>query len=145
MTAKPKHLIVYADDDADDRELMSEAFQKYKERVDVVLFNDGRAILRYLSRLDLSERKPCLIILDLNMPLAGGQEVTRQLRSMTAYAGTPVMFFTTSSDHRDLAFAEQYRAGFITKPLTFEQMDGITEMFIDACDRSIQYEIRSAL
>jgi len=144
MTAPSKHLIVYADDDADDRELMAEAFQKYRERVDLVLFNDGAAILRYLSRLGLSERKPCLIILDLNMPLADGQEVTRQLRSMPAYAETPIMFFTTSSQHSDHTFAERHDAGFITKPLTFTQMDGITEKLIDACDRSIQYEIRSA-
>lgn len=145
MTSTPKHLIVYAEDDADDRELMAEAFEKYKEQVELVLFHDGAAILRYLTRLGLMERKPCLIILDLNMPIADGQEVTRQLRSMPPYAETPVMFFTTSSQNRDLAFAERYGAGFMTKPLTHAQMDGITEKLIDACDHSIQYAIRSAL
>jgi CheY-like chemotaxis protein len=140
--APPKHLIVYAEDDADDRELMQEAFEKYSHCVELMMFADGASILRYLSRLSLGGQKPCLIVMDLNLPLLDGQEVVQQLRTMPVYENTPIVFFTTSSQQRDQAFARNYRTGFITKPLTYRQMDAITEQLVDACEQGIQNQIR---
>ncbi len=142
MASIPKHLIVYVDDDADDRELMREAFEKYQDSVELVMFADGASVLRYLNRITLSQHQPCLIVLDINLPFFSGQEVFAKLRAIPDFARTPVMFFSTSSQHRDQAFADMNGAGFITKPLTYRQMNDVTERFIDACEHGIQGQIR---
>lgn len=144
MASIPKHLIVYAEDDADDRELMREAFEKYHHSVELVMFADGASILRYLNRITLSQHHPCLIVLDINLPFFSGQEVFTKLRDIPDFAHTPVIFFSTSSQQRDQVFADMNGAGFITKPLTYRQMNDITERMIDACEHGIQGQIRKS-
>ena len=49
----PKSLVLYADDDTDDLELVSEAFEKYASVIDLVTFSDGTSLLHYLQELSL--------------------------------------------------------------------------------------------
>ena len=43
----PKGLVLYADDDPDDIDLVSEAFSEYAQNVELVTFSDGIELLRY--------------------------------------------------------------------------------------------------
>jgi CheY-like chemotaxis protein len=138
----PTHVVVYADDDPDDIELVEDAFKRYANNVEVVTFRDASHALSYLkSQTDL-DPLPCLVILDINMPLMDGKEALIQLRQLERYEAIPVVLFTTSSQPVDAAFAKRYDAGFITKPLGYEQMEIITKQFIDRCNVETQKEIR---
>jgi CheY-like chemotaxis protein len=125
-----KSLVLYADDDADDRFLVTEAFSAHKEYIDLQVFSDGIDLLRYLKT---KQPKPCLIILDINMPKISGKDTLRILRTYKEFENTPVVLFTTSSQPEDSFFAQHFKAGFVTKPLNYHQMDIIIERFLDHC------------
>jgi len=139
MNSLPKNIIVYADDDPDDLDLVKEAFSKYSQNVELVTFDDGGSILAYLSSF---ENTPCLIILDINMPILDGKEVLVRLRKIDQYESTPVVLFSTSCLPTDKIFAGQYNAGVVAKPLAMQQMETITDLFIDHCTEDIRKRIR---
>lgn len=141
-SAAPKYIVFYADDDPDDLELVQEAFARYSNRVEVVTARDGNAALNYFSSLREDQPAPCLIILDVNMPMMNGKEVLKRLRDMLRFESVPVVLFTTSSLPQDQHFAQKYGAGFVTKPLDYTQMELITELFIDHCADEIKKSIR---
>lgn len=138
----PKNIVVYADDDPDDIELVEEAFRQFANNVEVLTFQNGSQALSYLKNLSDDDPAPCLIILDINMPVLNGKETLVRLRQLEKYEGVPAVLFTTSSMPLDKAFAQSYNAGFVTKPLGFEQMEIITRRFIDHCTEETQKKIR---
>ena len=138
----PKNLVVYADDDTDDLELVQDAFAQYSNNVDVKTFIDGGRTLSYLQTLAEQDVTPCLIILDVNMPVISGKEVLVRLREMDRFESVPVVLFTTSSLSADKSFASKYNAGFITKPIDVKQMEVITDEFINHCAEEIRDKIR---
>jgi CheY-like chemotaxis protein len=139
--ATPKNIVFYADDDTDDLELVQEAFERYANNVEVVTARDGVQALSYLQSLSEYPSAPCLIILDINMPLLNGKDVLRKIKDTPPLASVPVVLFTTSSSPLDKEFAKKYNAGFITKPLDVSQMQTITELFIDHCSDEVKRKI----
>jgi CheY-like chemotaxis protein len=137
-----KHIVLYADDDIDDLQLVVDAFSPYASMVEVITVNDGTEALAYLRNLAPSDPIPCLIILDINMPRLSGKDTLVQLRKMERFHSVPVMLFTTSSLLRDKEFAAEYDAGFLTKPIDVRQMDVITGRFISHCSNEVQENIR---
>lgn len=140
--AVSRNIIVYVDDDKDDVDLIRESFEKYTQNVELVTFLDGYEALNYLTSIAHSSTRPCLIILDLNLPGLDGKQILRTLRTVDAYKETPVVLFTTSSQPHDKVFAREYNAGFITKPLNYTQMDRITEQLVEHCSDEIKKTIR---
>jgi CheY-like chemotaxis protein len=138
----PRNIVLYADDDVDDLQLVEEAFSNYTQNVEVVTFTDGVKALSYLENLKQFDPKPCLIILDINMPRISGKEVLREIRKTDQFKDTPVVLFSTSSMKQDKEFAEKLNAGFITKPIDLRQMQMITGEFIEHCTDEIKKNIR---
>lgn len=141
----PKNVVFYADDDADDLELVQDAFARFTNNVEVVTAKDGVQALSYLQSLGDDSPTPCLIILDINMPLMNGKEVLRRIRTMSKFDSVPIVLFTTSSSPQDKEFAKKYEVGFVTKPLDVSQMQMITELFIEHCSDKIKRNIRKRL
>jgi CheY-like chemotaxis protein len=137
-----KNIVLYADDDPDDLELVQDAFARYSKNVEVVSFMDGASALSYLQALSSLDPLPCLVILDVNMPMLNGKEVLVRLRQLERYQSVPVVLFSTSSQPQDKSFAGRYNAGFVTKPLDVKQMEVITDQFIDHCAQEIRNKIR---
>lgn len=134
--------MLYADDDRDDLELVKDAFAQYSNNVDVVTVMNGSEALSYLDQLSAFDPTPCLIILDINMPVFNGKEVLVKIRQMDRFKSLPVVLFSTSSQPTDINFARRYDAGFITKPLDMQQMEIITDQFIEHCTEEIRKKIR---
>jgi len=140
-----KNIVFYADDDVDDLELVQDAFDRYTNNVEVVTAKDGVQALSYLSSINDHTPTPCLIILDINMPMLSGIDVLKKIKEMPAVASVPVILFTTSSSNLDKDFAKRYNAGFVTKPLDISQMEVITELFVEHCSDEIKKNIRKRL
>ena len=141
----PKNIVFYADDDTDDLELVRDAFDKFTNNVEVVTAKDGVQALAYLQSLNDFTLAPCLIILDVNMPLLNGRDVLKKIKEMPPISSVPVVLFSTSSSTLDKEFAKKYNAGFVTKPLDISQMEMITELFIDHCSDEIKRSVRRNL
>ena len=141
----PKNIVFYADDDLDDLELVKEAFAQYSKSVEVMTATDGSKALSHLSNLKKYDALPCLIILDINMPVINGKEVLLHLREMDHFQEVPVVIFSTSSQPADKNFAKRYNAGFITKPIDVKQMSFIAEQFIEHCTDEVKNKIREQM
>ena len=141
----PKHIVLYADDDTDDLMLVQEAFANYANNVEVVTASDGTEALSYLESLSPLDPAPCLIILDVNMPRMNGKEALKEIRRRERFDEIPVALFTTSSLPLDKAFAERYKARFITKPIDVSQMAIIADQFVSHCTDEIKRNIQKRI
>jgi len=138
------HLVLYADDDADDIKFVEDSFSETTSNIELITTYNGRDLIKYLEGLNHYDPDPCLIILDVNMPLLNGKETLMKIRQMDRFQNIPVVLFTTSSTEFDKSFARKYNAGFITKPLDNRQMKNITDQFIDHCTDQVKNTIRKS-
>jgi len=138
----PKHLVLYADDDTDDHALIREAFDEFSSLIELITFVDGVELLRYIESLAPLQPQPCLIILDVNMPLLDGKQTLRRLREMEEFKAIPVVLFTTSTLPSEIAFAKAYDAGFVTKPLHARQIHLLVDQFVEHCSDDIKENIK---
>ena len=138
----PKSLVLYADDDHDDRQLLREAFQLYAPNVELVVFNDGVELLGFVETIDPLQAAPCLFIIDINMPRLDGKETLKRLREMDIVSEVPAVLFSTSSLPADQLFARGLQAGFVTKPLHTNQVHMIIDEIIDHCSEETKNNIR---
>jgi CheY-like chemotaxis protein len=137
-----KSLVLYADDDPDDRMLIKEAFHNYTQSIELKTFNDGIDLLKYVEHSYEFEPLPCLVILDINMPRMNGKEVLRKIRSIQEYDEVPVILFSTSTLPSEMAFARSFDAGFLTKPLYTEQIYQLVDRMIDHCSDDVKRNIK---
>lgn len=137
-----KSLVLYADDDADDRDLLTEAFNEFSTVIDLLTFTTGLELLSFLYHLDPLQLSPCLIILDVNMPAMDGKQVLQKIRMSEGFAEVPVVLFTTSTLPSEAAFASAYGAGFVTKPLHSKQINQIIHQLIDHCGDEVKEKVR---
>lgn len=129
-----KHTIVYAEDDFDDVQFVRECFRKYDSKIDLVHAPNGDDAITTLKNLHRNGVVPCLIILDINMPLMDGRQALVRIKANTDLKKVPVVMFTTSSSHLDKEFALKWGADFITKPLKYSEVEGLAEEFVKRCD-----------
>ncbi len=140
--AVPKSIVVYVDDDPDDISLIEQSFMNLSKNIEIVTFQEGNHALSYLQNIGFQDPTPCLIILDINMPGLNGRDLLIRMRDNDHFKNVPIVLFSTSSSLRDKEFAKRYNAGFITKPLLLDQMNAITDQFIEHCSEEHQKNIR---
>lgn len=74
------------------------------------------------SLRDPAQAKPCIILLDLNMPVMGGIEFLRVVKQDAALKRIPVVVLSTSDEPEDkLASFDLGVAGYIRKPLDYRE------------------------
>ncbi|MGF1533467.1 MAG: response regulator [Bernardetiaceae bacterium] len=119
-------VILYADDDPEDRMLAQDAFEDSRIKGELRFVNDGEELLAYLHRKPpfVNPREfplPQLILLDLNMPRKDGREVLKEIKTHQNLRHIPIIILTTSRAEEDIA--RTYGLGgnsFITKPVTYD-------------------------
>lgn len=123
---KVKHRVVIVDDDADDREIIKDAFMNSADEHDYVFIENGDKLLEYLQQ-NVVHELPSLILLDLNMPGKDGRETLKEIKTDDRYQKIPTVVLTTSSSHRDKTIAYELGANcFVTKPDTFNKLVDLT-------------------
>lgn len=138
----PKSLVLYAEDDEDDKHLVVEAFNEHAKNVELLTFSDGIELMDYVKQMNLRQPLPCLFILDINMPRLNGKETLRRLRNTIGFSDIPAVIFTTSTMPADEQFAQRFNAGFITKPIVTQQVFPIIDQIIDHCSDEVKNRIR---
>src|SRR5688572_111515 len=112
--------ILYADDDADDREIFCEAIKEINPAIKVVLGKDGEETLKILS---VQKELPQVIFLDINMPKMDGIECLIKLKSDDRLKGIPVIIYSTTSNKNDQTkIALLGASDFILKGNSFESV-----------------------
>jgi CheY-like chemotaxis protein len=120
--------ILMADDDADDRLMVREAFEESRLNNDLRFVNDGAELLDYLFRRGqfadpAKAPRPGLILLDLNMPKIDGREALKAIKDDPNLRTIRVVVMTTSKAEEDIC--RSYNLGaesYVTKPVTFTSL-----------------------
>jgi CheY-like chemotaxis protein len=133
-----KHTIVYAEDDADDVQLVNECFASYNSAIEVLHAPNGQEAIELLHELDTKSIIPCLIILDINMPVLDGKQTLVKIKNLPKFKDIPTVLFTTSNGKMDIAFAKNWGADFITKPLRYEEISVLAEEFSKRCSEEMK-------
>jgi CheY-like chemotaxis protein len=125
-------LILLVDDDPDDLMLIKEAINSVDGKFDYQEATDGRHALNFLRALDSVDKHPCLIVLDINMPVLGGRDLLAIIKNDQGLKHIPVVVFTTSSNPADAEYCTQFGVELITKPFDMTKL-------IEAARRLISY------
>lgn len=128
------HTILWADDDPDDRHLISDIVTTYNEQYRVKEAEDGCEVLRYLHGIQDSAQLPCLVVLDINMPKLTGFETLACIRKNAAWKDLKIAVFTTSSSKNDRQTCTAFGVPMFTKPATLDAFQQAVKTLLKLCD-----------
>lgn len=112
-------VILYIDDDADDRETFVEAVRSVDPVIQCETVIDGLEALSYLE----SNKLPDLIVLDINMPLMNGITCLAEVKGNADTAHIPVIMFSTSGNASEMDECNRLGAyKCVVKPSTYAEM-----------------------
>ena len=112
--------ILIVEDDDDIRELTADMFRR--EGYDVLEAEHGERALEILDELPT---QPCLMLLDLMMPVMSGPELLHVLGESQRLASLPVVVVSAGGRPEDVPEARQ----FVRKPPSPEQLLAIAREF----------------
>ena|SRR5579875_1306974 len=129
-----KHKILWADDDLDDLLLVREILHETEHNFEIVEVHNGQQALDYLNKASKKNDFPCLIILDMNMPVLNGKDTLVILKNEAAYKDIPVVIFTTSNSEMDRLFCKKYGVEMITKPPEYTTLATSIRKLLSFCN-----------
>ena len=128
-----KHTVLWADDDPDDLFLMREVLERVDDQHNLVQAINGRQALNYLDAIHHPSDFPCIIILDINMPVLNGKETLAIIRSEERFNSIAVVVFTTSNSERDRQFCERFGVEMFSKPHTYADFEKMIGTLLTLC------------
>jgi len=108
------------EDDSVDAMTVKRAFKDLKVLNPLIITADGEEALKHLR--NKSNKKPCVILLDLNMPKMNGTEFLKIVKADEVLRKIPVVVLTTSKEESDIV--ESFKlsvAGYIVKPVDYKK------------------------
>ena len=112
--------VLLVEDDTIDAMTVRRAFKDLNLTNPLAHALNGEEALAYLE--DQENERPCVILLDLNMPKMNGIEFLKIVKADPALKRIPVVVLTTSNEERDIV--ESFRtsvAGYIVKPVDYRE------------------------
>jgi DNA-binding response OmpR family regulator len=96
------------------------ALRDLKVTNQLVSIGDGEEAIKYLRNENTI--KPCIILLDLNMPKMDGSEFLKIVKADKALKKMPVVILTTSNSECDVIESfERGAAGYMVKSVDYEK------------------------
>ena len=112
--------ILLVEDDQVDVMTVKRALKEIHVTNPVVNRENGEEALKYLR--DPKSAKPCIILLDLNMPIMNGIEFLQVVKHDALLKRTPVVVLTTSEEQQDKVNSFDLGvAGYMAKPVDYRQ------------------------
>ena len=129
-----KNTILWADDDADDLQMMREILIKNESSFEIIEVHNGKDALEHLQHLNESSSLPCLVILDINMPVMDGKETLSIIKQTQEYKSLPVVVFKTSDSELDKLYCKRMGVEMITKPPSFKTLESTVLKLLSFCN-----------
>jgi len=126
--------IFLAEDSPADVYLFREALKAHGVECDLLVFNDGRAAMSFLLRVEQDAAGPDIFVLDLNLPKIDGRAILKYLRDGSRFAQSPVLVLTSSQNHDDREESVRLGAnGYVQKAVNvndFLKIGGVVKAMI---------------
>lgn len=134
MQQIPNRTILYVDDDPDDTELFCEVVKEYHPEYKVKAANNGFEAIKQLHRGKSTHALPCLIVMDINMPIFNGKDAMLQIKRDNQFRTIPIVMFTTSPKQPgDSIFAEN-GVDIIQKPASYDLLKIVVDDLLSRCN-----------
>ena len=124
---------MFVDDDADDLLLIHDVLKDISAGYIIEEAHNGREALETLEKCLQEGALPCLIVLDINMPVMDGKETLVQIRRTEGFKEIPVVIFTTSKSELDKMFFQQYNVEMVTKPPSYSELEKVVRRLLLSC------------
>ena len=128
-TGEEQVLVLLVEDDPGDQKLIKTVIMSQSYGVNLMIASCGESAMNYLQMCKEDSgkcRKPCLILLDLNMPGMGGKEFLRKVKADDELCAIPVVIVTTSDSEADIRECYGLQAaGYIQKSAVPEEFNEI--------------------
>ena len=112
--------ILLVEDDRVDTMTVKRALKDLKVTNQLICTTNGEEALEYLR--DETKKKPCVILLDLNMPKVNGIEFLKIAKADDELKKIPVIVLTISREERDVVESFNLSvAGYIVKPTDYKK------------------------
>jgi chemotaxis family two-component system response regulator Rcp1 len=122
--------VLLVEDSSGDVRLTREAFREADASINVHVASDGVEAMAFLRRegIHAGAPRPCLILLDLNLPKMGGLEVLGEIKKDPELQAIPVVILTTSERQADVTKCYELRANcYLNKPVQWDGFSAIIE------------------
>lgn len=125
--------ILCVDDDYDDRTFFCEAINVADPEIEIVQVENGIDAMQFLEHAKMENRLPCLIVLDINMPLLDGKQTLMRIQQDSLLRELQVIVFTSSQNPNDNAFFKSKGVNLVVKPYDVRLFEEIAREFVSAC------------
>lgn len=120
MDMKTDEAILLVEDDVVDAMTVKRALKDLNVTNKLIVKGNGEEALAYLR--DENNERPCIIILDLNMPKMNGIEFLRAVKQDEQLRRIPAVVLTTSKGEQDrFQTFDLSIAGYMIKPVEYPQ------------------------
>ena len=110
--------ILFVDDDIDDREFFLDALSYVDATLKCVL---ARNCEEAIEKLNVAEKLPAYIFLDIHMPAMGGKNCLKYIKGDQKFSQCKVVMYSTSADQLTMEeYKELGATYFLIKPATFK-------------------------
>ena len=127
---QPNKLILCVEDDEDDCTWIEEAAHNFDPSIRVVFKPNGQEGLDFLREQQQKKDLPCLVLMDVNMPVLNGRETLRQIKEDSQLNEVAVVMFTTSNNNMDRLYFATKGVEMATKPDRMEDFRLLIEKLI---------------
>lgn len=117
ISSKP---ILLVEDDQVDAKTVKRALKELHVVNPLTHVENGEAALQHLQHP--AAERPCIILLDLNMPIMNGIECLQAIKNDPKLRSIPVVILTTSEEQQDKVNSFNLGvAGYMAKPVDYKQ------------------------
>lgn len=112
--------ILLVEDDQVDKMTVVRALKEIHVTNPLVHRENGEEAVHYLQ--DPASEKPCIVLLDLNMPIMNGLEFLKAVKNDNKLKRIPIVVLTTSEEQQDkINSFDLGVAGYMAKPVDYRQ------------------------
>ena len=129
--------VIIIEDDADDQELLTEAFANLEYENELIFFSDGQKALDFLNSSKLT---PFIILSDINVPKLDGFALRDKIRmdADLQVKCIPYLFFSTASSQRTVIDAYSLSIqGFFVKQNSIKELEKTVTVIMEYWKRCV--------
>lgn len=137
MATKLNEPLLVVEDSNEDFRMLQRLMQRMAVQNPIHRCTSGDEVLEYLEQQvnyqssNIAPR-PCVILLDLNLPGIDGREVLVKIKQNQTFKEIPIVIFTTSSNPKDIELCYQEGAnGYLIKPMDAQELQKTIQAFVD--------------
>jgi len=91
-------------------------------------YEDGDSLIKNMKDYTAPNKKPEIILLDINLPGMNGFEILEYIRSQEKFKHTPVIMFTSSENEQDIKKSYENGANaYLVKPDNLKSLHNVIE------------------